>query len=223
MNELFATSELADLISKVDREERFSFEDGVRLFQSNDLLAVGYMADKIRRRKSGDIVYFVLGRQRENGLDTQSNAAMIYGHGESIEEKVAELLLLRETQDKKGGFLAFAPSAFQSGNAGLDGSLQTSGATGFDDLKALAVSRIMLDNIAHIKASALQLGLKLAQVSLSFGVDDLDGAVSEAQITPSAAAETVQALTQSQLIDMIRAAARKPVARDNLYNIIEAY
>ncbi len=225
MNELFAGSELADLIAKVDREERLSFEDGVRLFKSNDLLAIGYMADKVRRRKCGDKVYFASNRQIEtaHGLDIRTNATMVYGPMESDEEKVEHLVRLRQLQDKTGGFLTFAPIAFQPENTGLEEIMQAGSTTGFADLKVLAAARVVLDNFAHIKASWIQIGLKLAQTSLAFGVDDLDGTVSEEQISHAAGAGITQAMTKNQLVEMIRVVGRKPVERDSLYNIVEAY
>jgi len=149
-------------------------------------------------------------------LGIKSNATMLYGHIESIEERVEHLLALRELQDKTKGFNSFIPLSYHPENTELGGV----GPTGYDDLKMLAISRILLDNFPHIKAFWIMLGVKLAQVSLSFGVDDLDGTVVEEQITHSAGAQTPQELTVRQLKNLILEAGKIPVERDTLYNVI---
>ncbi|KAB2954607.1 aminofutalosine synthase MqnE [Heliorestis acidaminivorans] len=363
MEELFAQSPLADLIPKVKAGERLSREEGLRLYQSKDLLMIGYLADLVRKRKNGDYVYFINNRHinptnvcvnrcplcafgvdaddpksyvmkleeieekalqskasnpsevhivgglhpdlsfdfqvemlqrvrralpdshiqaftaveidyfceqtgkstrdvltilQEAGLGSlpgggaevfsdrvrkeicekkisgdrwleihgeahqlgmKTNATMLYGHVETIEERVDHLIRLREQQDRTGGFQAFIPLAFHPKNTGLEdrGLLKT---TGYDDLKALAISRLMLDNFDHIKAFWIMIGPKLAQLSLSFGVDDIDGTVVEEKITHAAGADTGQALTLQELVHMIRAAGRIPVERDTLYKVI---
>jgi len=110
--------------------------------------------------------------------------------------------------------------AFHPKNTGLEGS-GLSNSTGYDDLKALAVARLMLDNFDHIKAYWIMIGPKLAQVSLAFGVDDIDGTVVEEQITHAAGADSGQSLTKKDLVGMIKAAGRIPAERDTLYKIIE--
>jgi len=95
------------------------------------------------------------------------------------------------------------------------------GTTGYDDLKILAVARLMLDNFDHIKAFWIMIGPKLAQVSLAFGADDIDGTVVEEKITHAAGADTEQSLTKQQLVKMIKAAGRIPAERDTLYRILE--
>lgn len=363
MKELFAGSELLDILEKVEAGERLSREDGIRLMKSNELLLLGYMADIVRKRKNGDYAYFIVNRhinhsnvcenlcklcafgkkpddpeaytmsldeiearalecrdlniseihivgglnpelplsyfeemlrrvrralpgvviqaftaveidyfaRRENlsirevlerlmaaGLDSlpgggaeifsprvrekicerkisgerwlevhrtahqlgmRTNATMLYGHIETPEERVDHLLKLRELQDETGGFLAFIPLAFHPKNTGLE-SLNLSRTTGFDDLRVLAVARLLLDNFDHIKAFWIMIGPKLAQVSLAFGVDDIDGTVVEERITHAAGADTGQCLTRAQLVNMIKAAGRIPAERDTLYNII---
>lgn len=261
MSELFSQSELKDLIEKVERGERLDSDDGVRMMNSLDILALGYMANLMRERKSGNRTYYkiissldytnvnsdlgdqadlteihlmgefkpeltfeyylqmlehikcnlpkvriqafsplevdyfsgitkqpvteILQRLMEAGLDSLSvkmniseeryleiqeaahrigmltNATMFYGNIVTNKEHIDHLLKLRKLQDETGGFLSFMPCS-------LDNS------TGFEDLKILSVSRILLDNVDHIKASLSVLGPKLTQVSLAFGVDDLD-------------------------------------------------
>lgn len=363
MDWFFEHSELRDIADRVVQGERLSFDDGVRLFESNDLLAVGRMADLVRRRKNGERVYFIVNRHINHtnicvnrckfcafgrdatdpgayamtldeieekalacrgrgiteihvvgglnedlqldyylemlrrvrralpeaviqsftavevdylastngmtvsevlslmkgaGLDSlpgggaevfsprvrelicpkkisgqrwlevheaahslgmRTNATILYGHVESFEERVDHLLKLRELQDRTGGFLTFIPLAFHPRNTLLEQPGQN-GTTGFDDLKMLAAARLMLDNFDHIKAFWIMIGPKQAQVSLSFGVDDLDGTVEEEKIAHDAGAETEQRLDRSAIVRMIKAAGRVPVERDTLYNVI---
>lgn len=152
-------------------------------------------------------------------LGMRTNATILYGHVETLEERIDHLIRLRDLQDRTGGFLAFIPLAFHPGNTQLDRPGQ-SGTTGYDDLKMLAVARLMLDNFDHIKAFWIMIGPKIAQVSLSFGVNDLDGTVEEEKIVHDAGAETDQRLPREEIVKMIRAAGRIPVERDTLYNII---
>ncbi|MHB1652306.1 MAG: aminofutalosine synthase MqnE [Desulfitobacteriaceae bacterium] len=367
MRSLFANSELSDLIEKVENKERLDFDAGVRILRSQDILAIGYMANLIRERKNGDNTYFIVNRHinhtnvcvnlckfcaygvkkedpqaftltlpeieaavrgavgeavsevhivgglnpdlpfsyyremlqrvkdilpdiclqaftaveidyfsqitgltirevleelREAGLDSlpgggaevfsprvrekicekkisgerwleiqetahnlgmRTNATMLYGHIETIEERVDHLLQLRALQERTGGFLTFIPLPFYPKNTQLEGNMGVTHTTGFEDLKMLAVSRILLDNFDHIKAFWIMLGPKLAQVSLNFGVDDLDGTVVEERIIHAAGAETGQGMTKKALIHMIRKAGRTAVERDTLYHVRQLF
>ncbi|WP_347491563.1 aminofutalosine synthase MqnE [Desulfoscipio sp. XC116] len=153
-------------------------------------------------------------------LGMRTNATMLYGHVETIEERVDHLLRLRELQDHTGGFLTFIPLAFHPRNTSLE-SLGMSGTTGYDDLKVLAIARLLLDNFDHIKSFWIYVGAKLAQISLSFGVDDLDGTVVEEKIAHDAGADTGQSMTKNELIHLIKSAGFRPVQRDTLYNVVE--
>lgn len=153
-------------------------------------------------------------------LGFRSNATMLYGHVESIEDRVDHLLRLRELQDKTGGFMSFIPLAFHPQNTAFAHLPKTSG---YADLKSLAISRLMLDNFDHIKAFWIMLTPKVAQISLSFGVDDLDGTVREERIVHDAGAETAQFQPAETFLQMIREVGRRPVERDTLYNIIRVY
>lgn len=153
-------------------------------------------------------------------IGMRTNATMLFGHIETVEDRIDHLIQLRELQDQTGGFLTFIPLPFHPKNTPME-SMGLSPTTGFDDLKTLAVSRLMLDNFDHIKAFWIMLGTKLAQVSLAFGVDDLDGTVVEEQIAHDAGAQTGQYLPKTKLINMIKAAGRVPVQRDTLYRVIE--
>ncbi|MDO8094013.1 MAG: aminofutalosine synthase MqnE, partial [Candidatus Brocadiales bacterium] len=161
---------------------------------------------------SGDGWLNVMRHAHELGL--RSNATMLYGHIETAEDRVNHLLKLRELQDVTGGFMSFIPLAFHPKNTGLS---NLSGTTAMLDLKTLAIGRLMLDNFDHVKAFWIMLGVKLAQVSLSFGVDDIDGTVVEERITHSAGADTPESLTINELVGLIKEAGREPVERDTLY------
>jgi aminodeoxyfutalosine synthase len=150
-------------------------------------------------------------------LGLRSNATMLYGHIETAEEKVEHMLELRALQDETGGFMSFIPLAFHPQNTDI---AEHSGTTGVEDLKHLAIGRLMLDNFDHVKAFWIMLGLKMAQVSLSFGVDDIDGTVVEEKITHMAGAQTPEGVTVGELKRLIREAGRTPVERDTLYNIV---
>lgn len=154
-----------------------------------------------------------------SGLKT--NATMLYGHVEKYPDRVAHLELLRNLQDKTGGFQAFIPLAFQPENSDLKLDIQLP--SGVEDLKTLAISRIFLDNFQNIKAYWVMLGEKIAQVSLSFGVNDLDGTVVEEKIGHDAGAPSPQTLTKERLINLIRTAGKIPVERDTLYRPIKSY
>ncbi len=150
-------------------------------------------------------------------LGLHTNATMLYGHIETLEERLLHLDALRKTQDETGGFLAFIPLAFHPKNTEMSDLAQTSG---IDDLKNIAVARLMLDNFPHIKAYWVMIGPKMAQIALSFGADDMDGTVKEEIITHMAGAETGRAIGSATLVRLIREAGRKPIERDTLYNII---
>jgi aminodeoxyfutalosine synthase len=151
-------------------------------------------------------------------LGLRSNATMLYGHIETAEERVDHLLQLRATQDITHGFVTFIPLAFHPANTGL---AHLPGPTGMDDLKAIAVSRLLLDNFDHIKAYWIMLTPRIAQVALRFGANDLDGTVVEEKIYHDAGATTPEFMTRAELERLIRAAGRVPVERDTLYNPVD--
>ncbi len=157
----------------------------------------------------------VMRQAHELGIPT--NATMLYGHVEKPPHSVDHLIRLRELQDETGGFVTFIPLAFHPENTRMAHLPPT---TGLTDLRNIAVSRLMLDNFDHIKAYWIMLGIKLAQVSLSFGADDIDGTVTEEKITHAAGAVTPEALTVEEIVRYIREAGREPVERDTLYNEI---
>jgi aminodeoxyfutalosine synthase len=144
----------------------------------------------------------------------RSNATMLYGHIENEEERVEHLLLLRELQDETHGFQTFIPLAFHPENTAL---AHLPKPTGFDDLRNIAVSRLLLDNFDHIKAYWVMLTPRIAQIALRFGADDIDGTIIEEKIYHDAGATTAQYTSRSELERLIRAAGRVPVERDTLY------
>ncbi len=358
----FEDTRLRPIREKVEAGERLSFADGVALYRSSDILALGYMANIVRERKSGDITYFnvnrhinptdvcvascrlcafgkkakdpkaytmsldqvwhvagtgwsesitefhivgglhpelsldwfeemlrglkqrfpqvhlkaftmveiaflarrakisireTLERLRDAGMDSlpgggaeifsepvrriicdhkidgaewletariahslglHSNCTMLYGHIENEEDRVDHLIRLRELQDDTNGFVTFIPLAFHPENTPLRHIPKT---TGFDDLKTIAVSRLMLDNIPHIKAYWIMMTPRIAQIALRFGADDIDGTVVEEKIYHDAGATTSQSLRRQELLSLIRKAGREPVERDTLYRPVE--
>ena len=233
MPSLFAQSELFDLIEKVEKGERLDYDAGVRMMNSQDILALGYMANIVRERKNGNQTYFMVSElvqlklnietsvgestptEAEYGvplplvevgvsrLDRHFNytdvhdATMLYGNMASAEERIDHLLQLRALQDETGEFLSFTPLSDDPKDALPDETMGVGTTTGIEDLKVLAISRILLDNFDHIKVFCIMLGLKLTQVSLAFGVDDLDGNV----------------VTKQAMIHMIQKAGRDAVER----------
>ena len=179
----------------------------------------GRVRDLVCNRKiSGEQWLNVMRAAHRTGL--KSNATMLYGHIETPAEVADHLLRLRDLQDDTGGFNAFIPLSFQPANTQL---ADLPGPSGYDDLLILAVSRLVLDNFRHIKAFWINVGLKLAQVSLAFGVDDLDGTVVEEKISHAAGVDTGQVIERDELVRVIRAAGRVPVERDTLYNVVRRY
>ena len=151
-------------------------------------------------------------------LGLHSNATMLYGHVEKAHHRVDHLVRLRELQDETGGFQTFIPLAFHPDNSRMDEIPKPSGVM---DLKTMALSRLMLDNFPHIKAYWVMLGIKTAQVALSFGADDLDGTVVHETIYHEAGAETPQEISVAEIRRLIAEAGRIPVERDTLYHRVE--
>ncbi|MFI5180420.1 MAG: aminofutalosine synthase MqnE [Thermoanaerobaculia bacterium] len=144
----------------------------------------------------------------------KTNVTMLYGHVESLEDRVDHLVRIRELQDQTKGFLGFIPLAFHPEETQLPDLPPVDGMT---DLRVIAVARLMLDNVDHIKAYWIQIGEKLAPVALHFGADDLVGTVTEETITHAAGAKTSSGLTRAEMDRMIRGAGREPFERDAYY------
>lgn len=151
-------------------------------------------------------------------LGMKSTATMVFGLGESYEDRVRHMVLIRELQDKSGGFRAFIPWSFSSGNTKLK-ELAIPG--GIDYLKTLAISRIIIDNVSHIHSGWVTEGKKLSQVALSFGADDIGGIMMEERVLKSTGIE--YEMIEEDIIRLIRGAGRVPALRDTEYNILKVY
>jgi len=147
-------------------------------------------------------------------LGMRSNATMLYGHIEKPYHRIDHLIRLRELQDETGGFQTFIPLAFHPDNTGLS---HIEKAPIIDDLRTMAVSRLMLDNFPHVKAYWIMLGAGTAQIALSYGADDLDGTVRHELIYHDAGAETPEVLSVEEIRRLIVEAGREPMERDTLY------
>src|SRR5881296_3109938 len=180
-------------------------------------------AERVRRKIANDVNkcdanrYLSIHRLAHR-LGMRSNVTMLYGHIETAEERVDHMLRARALQDDTGGLQAFIPLAFHPDNNQMR---KLPAPSAVDTLRVHAVSRLMLDNVPHVKAFWIATGVEVAQTSLWFGVDDLDGTVQEEKIYHMAGALTPEAMTTAQISRLIRAAGREPLERDTLYNIVD--
>ena len=177
-------------------------------------------ADRVRRlvapgKEHPDFWFHTHDTAHRLGIPT--HCTMLYGHVETYEERVDHLLRLRAQQDETGGFLAFVPLAFHPENTVFErrGFRHTTGA---EDLKVLAVSRLLLDNFAHVKAYWIMMGMPMAAVALHFGANDVQGTVVREEIFHAAGARTATEQKVEELVRFVREAGRIPVQRDTLYN-----
>ncbi len=154
-----------------------------------------------------------------HGLGLRSNVTMLYGHIETIEDRVDHMLRTRALQDETGGLQAFIPLAFHPDHNQMR---KLPAPTASDTLRVHAVARLLLDNVAHVKAFWIAAGVEIAQMALWYGADDLDGTVQEERIYHMAGSRTPEALSTDDIRRLIRAAGRDPVERDTLYNPIES-
>jgi len=160
-----------------------------------------------------------------HNLGIRTNSTMLYGHVETVEDRINHLGMLRDLQDETGGFLAYIPLAYHPDNNELGAELGRTGTatTGTDDLKNLAVGRLFLDNFEHIKSHWIMVTPALSQLSLHFGVNDLEGTVVREKIYHEAGAHTAQAMSLPELLRLIRGAGKEPAERDSFYNIIRTF
>jgi aminodeoxyfutalosine synthase len=152
-------------------------------------------------------------------MGIRSNSTLLYGHIETYEERVDHVLKLRQLEDEAPGFFAFIPLSFQPGTTGIT-ERQVSP---IEDLRTLAMSRLLFDNVPHVKAYWVMLGEETASIGLNFGASDLDGTIGMERIAHAALASSPLGLARERLLDMIREAGRIPVERDALYNVIQVY
>jgi aminodeoxyfutalosine synthase len=213
----------ADLYGKTDEQVLLELMDA-----GLDSLPGGgaeIFAERVRKKIANDVNkcdanrYLSIHRLAHR-LGMRSNVTMLYGHIETNEERVDHMIRARALQDETGGFQAFIPLAFHPDNNPMR---KLPPPTAADSLRVHAVGRLMCDNIAHVKAFWIATGVEVAQTSLWFGVDDLDGTVQEERIYHMAGASTPESMTTRQLERLVRAAGREPVERDTLYNVVHAH
>ena len=177
-------------------------------------------AERVRRKichDKADADRYLAIHRIAHRLGMPSNVTMLYGHIETAEERVDHMLRTRALQDETGGFQAFIPLAFHPDNNQMR---KLPAPTATDTLRVHAVARLMLDNVPHVKAFWIATGVEVAQASLWFGVDDLDGTVQEERIYHMAGARTPEVMTPDQITRLIRVAGREPVERDTFYNVV---
>jgi len=153
-------------------------------------------------------------------LGIRTNATMLYGHVETFEHRVDHLMRLRNLQDETRGLQAFIPLAFHPDGNGMK---NLPAPTAVDDLRTIAVSRLMLDNVDHIKSYWVSSGTDVAQIALRFGANDMDGTIVHETIYHAAGSRVPQGLRESELIRLIREAGRIPIERDTLYNVVREH
>lgn len=163
--------------------------------------------------------------RQAHGLDIRTNCTMLYGHVESMQDRVDHLAMLRELQDETGGFLTYIPLAYHPDNNELGEELGRTGTatTGFDDLKNLAIGRLFLDNIRHIKTHWIMNTAKLSQIALHFGVDDLEGTVRRERIYHEAGAHTPEGMTFAEIVALVKDAGKRPVERNVSYDEVRSW
>jgi len=208
---------------------RMSIEQVLRELQSAGLKTMPgggaeVFSERVRKRlfpqKIGAKGWFEV-HKTAHRLGIPTNSTLLYGHIETLEERLIHMIKLREAQDETGGFLTFIPLAFQPGDTGI--KPQNEFTSAIDDLKTIAVSRLMLDNFPHIKAYWVMLTEEVASVALNFGADDMDGTVGGERIAHDAGAVSPMALAKQQLIKIIKDAGKIPVERDVYYNPLSIY
>ncbi len=155
-----------------------------------------------------------------HSIGLKTHATMLYGAIETLEERLQHMVYLRELQDETNGFMVFIPNAVQP--ASVDAGIKRR-VSAFDDLKTIAISRLMVDNIQHIKAYFINLGTQLAQLALTFGASDAHGTIVNERISHAAGALSPDSLTRDELVWLIKGADRIPVERDTFYNEIKVY
>jgi len=168
---------------------------------------------------------YLMVHQTAHELGIRTNCTMLYGHVESIEDRIEHLAMLRELQDRTAGFLAYIPLAYHPDNNELGETLHRQGTatTGFDDLRNLAAARLFFDNIPHVKTHWIMVTPFLSQAALAFGVNDIEGTVVREKIYHEAGAHTAQAMSLDEILKLIRGAGKIPAERDSFYNIVRTF
>ena len=220
-------------IAHIARIEKMSWEDVLVALREAGLDTMpgggaetfsAAVREQIADKKLGGAEYIDVHRTAHR-LGIRTNCTMLYGHVETHADRVAHLRMLRELQDETGGFLAYIPLAYHPDDNELGVQLNRKGlaTTGFDDLRMLAVGRLYLDNIQHIKTHWIMVTPFLSQTSLSFGVNDMEGTVVREKIYHAVGAHTPQAMTLAEILKLIRGANKAPAERDSFYNILRTF
>ncbi|HKS05358.1 MAG TPA: CofH family radical SAM protein [Gemmatimonadaceae bacterium] len=180
--------------------------------------------EQIAGKKLGGADYIGVHRTAHE-LGIRSNCTMLYGHVETIDDRVEHLRMLRDLQDETGGFLAFIPLSYHPDDNVLGERLGRRGTSsgGVDDLKMVAVARLFLDNFQHIKSHWIMVSPALTQVTLNFGVNDIEGTVVREKIYHAVGATTPQGMTLDQLLALIRGAGKVPAERDSFYKVLRTF
>ena len=180
--------------------------------------------EQIAGKKLGGADYIGVHRTAHE-LGIRTNCTMLYGHVETLEDRVEHLQMLRDLQDETGGFLAYIPLAYHPDDNALGRELGRQGTAtgGVDDLKMLAIGRIFLDSFTHVKSHWIMVSQALSQLSLHFGVNDLEGTVVREKIYHAVGAHTPQGMTLDALLALIRGAGKRPAERDSFYQVIRTF
>ena len=180
--------------------------------------------EKIAHKKLAGADYIGVHRTAHE-LGIRSNCTMLYGHVETLEDRMEHLQMLRDLQDETGGFLAYIPLAYHPDDNVLGKQLGREGTatSGVDDLKMLAVGRLFLDNFRHVKSHWIMVSQPLSQLALHFGVNDLEGTVVREKIYHAVGAHTPQGMTLDALLALIRGAGKVPAERDSFYNVLRTF
>ena len=209
------------------KKARLSVEQVFERLQAVGLVAMpGGGAEVFSERVRKQLFPFKMGAPRwleihriAHTMGIPTNATLLYGHIETHEERVDHMLTLRAQQDETRGFLSFIPLAYQVGKT----NVVARQASAIEDLKTIAIARLVLDNFPHIKAYWVTMGEETASIALQFGADDLDGTIGEERIMHAADAAAPAALTRNRLLSLIRESGNTPVERDALYREVRVY
>jgi aminodeoxyfutalosine synthase len=180
--------------------------------------------EKIAHKKLAGADYIGVHRAAHQ-LGIRSNCTMLYGHVETLDDRMDHLQMLRDLQDETGGFLAYIPLAYHPDDNALGRALGREGTatSGVDDLKMLAVGRLFLDNFRHVKSHWIMVSQPLSQLALHFGVNDLEGTVVREKIYHAVGAHTPQGMTLDALLALIRGAGKIPAERDSFYKVLRTF
>jgi aminodeoxyfutalosine synthase len=220
-------------IAHLARMEKSSIEDVlIRLREAGlqtmpgggaEVFAQGVRATIAQRKLAAEEWIDV--HRKAHGLGIRTNCTLLYGHVETLRDRVDHLGMLRDLQDETGGFLAYIPLAYHPDNNELGEELGRTGTatTGFDDLKNLAIGRLFLDNIRHIKTHWIMNTAKVSQIALHFGVDDLEGTVRRERIYHEAGAHTPEGMTFDEIVHLVKDAGKRPVERNVHYEEVRSW